>query len=299
MNVAFCINKLALVGLGVTVCSVIQNCSDTHHLRLCFLCGDLEDTDKKNITALLHKQDFKGFHQFIDFDAQANFGAFRSLHGDWTTYGRLLLPELLLTNRVLYLDADLVVEVDVLQLQAFDFAGKAIAAVHGGVLENELEHDFYLHKLRLPTNQRSFNAGILLFNLDLWRQENLKEKCLDVARRFPTELLSCDQALLNAVFSGNFAELPKTFNCAWLPYASKPETGEKMILHFVGSPKPWDVFGSLIHNGYATWQKYLDPFWAATYAALTLADWKRSWKIRKSYIRCLNLKLKRQTATVV
>lgn len=293
MNVAFCINRLALIGFGVTVCSVIRNCSAPKKLKLYFLCAGLKNQQKADIRQLLASENFTGTHHFIDFDPIASFGSFRSLHGDWTTYGRLLLPELVNEDRILYLDSDLAVEVDVLDIEKFDFDGKALAAVHGGVLVDELEHNFYINKLKLTPNSQSFNAGILLFDLQQWRQKNLKEECLKVARLYPSELLSCDQALLNAVFAGRFAKLPASFNCTWLPYLLRPKTADKMILHFVGSPKPWDPLGFLIHNGYNVWKKYLNQNWASLYAGFTVSDVRRTWNIRKSYIRCINQKLKK------
>jgi lipopolysaccharide biosynthesis glycosyltransferase len=131
-----------------------------------------------------------------------------------------------------------------------------------------------------------------LFDLNEWRLNNIKEQCLRIAKQYPMELLSCDQSLLNAIFAGKFAYLPAQFNCAWYAEKPRPVIAEKMILHFVGSPKPWDPFAFLFHNGYYTWRKYLTPEWNTFFGRLNLADISRAWNIRRSYLRSIQRKLK-------
>ncbi|WP_316786300.1 glycosyltransferase family 8 protein [Pedobacter frigiditerrae] len=292
VNIAFCINRLALIGLGVTISSLVRNCAQTSKLKLNFLCAGLTDDDKNNINELLKLENYKGSVAFMDFEASKAFGSFKSLHGDWTTYGRLLLPELIKEKSVLYLDADLVVEADVLEVEGFDFQDMALAVVNSGLIKYTLERKFFVEVLGISPSTPTFNAGVLLFNLDRWREDKLKEKCLAFASRYPMELLSCDQTILNALFL-KFSSLPAHFNCEWLPYHQQPATGKKMIFHFVGSPKPWDILGFLVHNGHLTWKSYLNPYWAKHYSKLSLGDLKRAWKIRRSYFRVMKLKLKK------
>jgi lipopolysaccharide biosynthesis glycosyltransferase len=288
MNIAFCSNQIALIGLGPTVSSLISNCSDSSKLSLWFLCAGLNDKDKNNIKRLVESAHFRGKLFFIDFDPVAEFGNFRSLHGDWTTYGRLLLAELLDTEEnVLYLDSDLIIEIDVLMIEEFDFKDKALAVVQGGSLNYALDHDFLNGKLGLPLDSHYFNAGVIFFNLTKWRANNLKEQCLNIARKYPNDLLSVDQTILNAVFNSNYEYLPAEFNCQWVANWERPEVAKKMILHFVGSPKPWDSFGRQLHNGYDTWVKNLSYEWARSYYKKGIKDAIRLWNIRKSYFRTL------------
>ncbi len=280
-----------MVGLGVTINSLIRNCSATEKLKLFFICAYISEKHKKRIESLLKDEKFEGKFRFINFDPVSIFGAYGSLHGDWTTYGRLLLCDLIDEDTILYLDSDLVIEVDVLKLCNFNFEDKALAAVCGGTLRTELENDFYIRKVGLKSNIESFNAGILYFNLKEWRLNNIKEQCFDLANRFPSDLVSHDQTLLNAVFAGNFTKLPSSFNCPWLPNYEQPlvATGGA-IYHYVGSPKPWDLFGSLIHNGYKVWKNYSTRNWERNYSSYSLQNLQRTWNIRRSYFRVLKSK---------
>ena len=73
MNIAFNINRLAMIGLGVTLNSLLKNCSDPKKLNIYILCADLSTFDKKNISKLLCRYDITN-EVFIDFDAKKYFG---------------------------------------------------------------------------------------------------------------------------------------------------------------------------------------------------------------------------------
>lgn len=285
MNVAFCFNRQILKGFGASLSSLIRNCLNPDQLKLWFLCAGLTEKDKDQIRILLNTEKFRGVYAFLDFDPMEEFGSFSTLHGDRTTYGRLLLADLIDAEELLYLDADLVVEVNVLELENFDFEGHILAAVGGGRFKYVLGSQFYSGKPGLSPEFEYFNAGILLLNLREWRLQQIKKQCLDIALKYKDELPSHDQSILNILCAGNFAKLPPNYNCAWYPDKPKPEVSEKMIFHFVGSPKPWDLFGSFIHTGYNTWKKYLDHSWSIAFKGAMTEDIVRAWNIRRSYIR--------------
>lgn len=287
MNIAFCINRLGLVGLGATLSSLIRNCSNKDGLRIWFLCANMSSRDKNQITKLLRTKKFCGTYNYIDFNPEQHFGVFASLHGDWTTYGRLLLADLIDVEQVLYLDSDLLIETDVCELQNFEFDGHILAAVGGGKFEYTLGNKFYLGKAGMSPETEYFNAGVLLLNLKLWKLKQVKNECFALAKQYQGELPSHDQSLLNIVCAGKFAKLPTSFNCQWEATQPKPQVADKMILHFIGSPKPWDPLGFVLHKGYDVWYKYSDKAWSSYFGRPTLAELNRVWHIRRSYIRCI------------
>jgi lipopolysaccharide biosynthesis glycosyltransferase len=293
MDIAFCINHLGLIGLGVTITSLIRNCSAIEKLHIHFLCAYLSERDKFEIKQLLTFLKFPGNFSFIDFDPATTFSSFKPLHGDWTPYGRLLLSDILKVPKVLYLDSDLVIDVDVLELDTFDFGGKAIAAVHGGFVRTEYEHDFYVNRLGLSPALASFNSGVLLLNLTLWREQHIRERCFELANRFPSELVTADQTILNGIFAGSFAKLPDKYNSTWSAHNEQQEVAGRVIHHFVGSPKPWDLFGFLIHKGYRIWKSYSNERWEMHFFKFSLSNLKRTWYLRRSYVRILKNNMKR------
>lgn len=290
MNIAFNINRLAMIGLGVTLNSLLKNCSNPKKINIYILCADLNQNDKENICRLLFRYGLTKV-ALIDFNPKEHFGSFKSLQGDWTPYGRLLLQDYILDDTVLYLDADLVVELDVLSLEGFDFQGKAIAAVNGGHIRYSLENIFFCDEIGINPESASFNSGILLMNLKVWRENDITNQCFTFGRSYPNKLKSADQTILNGLFAGNFAYLPDECNLAWYAHSNKP-LGKKAILHFVGSPKPWDLFGRYFHKGFLVWKSYLDVTWEKAYYNHNYNDFLRVWHIRKSYARSFILKIK-------
>lgn len=288
MNIAFCTNITGLAGLGTTVLSLVRNCSDSSRLQIWFLCADLGNKEKNNIEKLLLSEAFSGKYLFIDFDPIGTFGSFCSLHGDWTPYGKLLLGDFLNVDQVLYLDSDLIVERDVLELHDFNFQGCLLGAVVGCKLKYALGSKFYINEIGLSAELAYFNSGVLMLNLKEWRLQKIKEACLNIAKCYPAELPSHDQSLLNIICAGNFARIPSSFNCEWSASESIPNVSDRMIFHFVGSPKPWDPLGAFLHNGYQSWLKYQNSHCSLTggkYPCL-----KRAWSIRRSYLRCFRNK---------
>ncbi|MEM8526422.1 MAG: glycosyltransferase [Bacteroidota bacterium] len=287
MHIAFNINNLGMEGLGATLSSLVQHCSDSTQLQLHFLCAKLSNPHKGNIKQLLASEGFEGSCEFLDFDAEKEFGHLHSLHGDWTAYGRLLIPKLINTEKVLYLDADLLVLLDILKLSDFQIDTHPIAAINTGQAINTRDSHFYCEVLQLATQTPIFNSGVMLFNTDAWEAQNIDQKCQEIGEKYTEYLLCADQTLLNAVFAGQFAQLPDQYNHRWFPTDISTKPSKEIVLHFVGSPKPWDFFGKRIHPAYHLWKKYNPKFWAKTYNKTTFQKIYRTWNIKKSIVRCL------------
>lgn len=282
MNVVFSINPLGIEGLGATLVSLLRNCSEPQRLKLWFFCSECKPIHKAAIKRLLQQQDFLGEQEFPDFDAKRLFGHLRSLHGDWTGYGRLLIPEYISADRALYLDSDLLVLLDVLQLAAFDFDGHVLAAAGGGEARYAMEHAFLLGELGIAPQVPYFNSGVLLLNLSAWREQNLQQAWQSLANKYPTQWLAIDQTILNALVCGRFAQLAPVFNNAWYPGETQPPNASQSILHFVGSPKPWDYFGRFLHGGHSLWKEYNPKGWEGQIQISIPAKLRRTWKIKNS-----------------
>lgn len=287
MDIAFCINRLGMIGLGATLTSLIRNCSDSSRLNIYVLCADLSTSDRQEIINLVKSECASTKLTLLTFDPVSVFGNFAALHGDWTTYGRLLLVDLIPAERVLYLDADLIIKLDVLELADFDLGKSILAAVGGGKFKHALGHRFYLDTVHISGDTEYFNAGVMLLNLSQWRKSNIKNKCFELAKQYAAILPSHDQSLLNIISKGAFTKLPSNYNCEWVSEMTRPARSSDVILHFVGSPKPWDLFGLLFHYGYESWQGYHTKTWKKYTDKFGYSSIRRAWNIRRSYARTL------------
>ena len=292
MDIVFNVNPLGMEGLGVTLVSLVRHCSKPETLHLHFLCTGLTVQDKEHVHRLMAGENFGGEISFLDFDAEKEFGELRSLHGDRTVYGRLLIPERIRAHRALYLDADLAVRLDVLELeQEVIFRGETMAAVFGCTIEWTIDQHFLMDRIGLPANTPYFNSGVVLFDLDECRRRDASRTWRSFARDHRDDLISHDQTVLNAYVSGTFVHLPVRYNTEWPASLKRPKDIDNAIIHFSGSPKPWDLTGRWLHRGYSLWASYQTAFWHGHYGRFNKPKWGRTWKIKYSIARVLKSRL--------
>jgi lipopolysaccharide biosynthesis glycosyltransferase len=167
------------------------------------------------------------------------------------TWYRIFLPELRpAVDRVLYLDADLIVTDSLAPLFELDLTGHWVGAV-----TNVLQHNHFHRpaELGLAGPEVYFNAGVLLMNLAEMRRDGRTRALLDYGRANADRLEWRDQDALNVVLGSRRLALHPRWNCmnslfafAWAAdvfgEASLREAlGHPAIRHFEGPSvnKPW------------------------------------------------------------
>ncbi len=166
------------------------------------------------------------------------------------TWYRILLPELLPeVDRVLFLDADVVVCAALAELWETDLGGAYLGAV-----TNVLPPEYADRPaaLGLASPELYFNAGVLLMDLALMRRDDCTARLHRFGVEHASELVLRDQDALNAVLAHRRAPLNPRWNVMnvfWWPLAETvfdPAVLERArarpaIRHFEGPDenKPW------------------------------------------------------------
>lgn len=161
--------------------------------------------------------------------------------------GAVIPPEV---ERVVYLDADILVLDDLTDLLALDLAGNAVGAV---LNEVGPARSLTFADGRATQHQSGalppghFNSGVLLVDMARWRAEGATERAVELHRTYGHDLPNIDQDILNHVFAGRWTALPEkwnkliehsvhgTFGHGRWEYLTRPEG----ILHYIGAAKPW------------------------------------------------------------
>ena len=152
-------------------------------------------------------------------------------------YYRILLPYLTEEDRILWLDADIVVNGDITELYRQDVADKYLAAVTDAVEEQGGREEI---KRKMGISGRTyFNSGVLLLNTKKIREEIPQNRFFDAIARF-NDILKCpDQDILNLVLGGECRILPVRYN-----YQHHTDGGTKaengLIIHYIWT-KPWNT----------------------------------------------------------
>lgn len=177
---------------------------------------------------------------------------------------RLVLSEVLPTDihRVLYLDADTIVAANLSHLFQIDMENKSIAAVIDNyALGGQAE------RLGYDESKGYVCSGIILMNLDYWRQHGFSEKSLDLARNYSYKFDFPDQDVINMmcrdskiILPLNYAVAPHFFQFEAFYTEHLSEIKEciehPIIIHYLTSMKPWIKETSKYHPLYKIWRRY-------------------------------------------
>ncbi|OQX19023.1 MAG: hypothetical protein BWK76_05905 [Desulfobulbaceae bacterium A2] len=294
IEVALCADKNVEIGLHVTLYSLLQH--QTLKSIIFLLLKGYSSDDISNLHKTLEPFSEKYELEIINFD-DSMFQRYRGLHGNRYTYTRIMLPNVLSGDRVIYLDSDLVVNKDLRNLFTTELNGHAIGVACIERLDNAREKSFY-SSIGIMDDIKYFNAGVILFDLKKWRQLHLVNKCIEFADTYPDKLKTVDQTILNCIFcNNNFYEIDSSHNVAIYPWSKKVSHDEKeKIFHFIGSPKPWDFLGELLHGNYQLFRNVLQHTVFKQYASYRDISWlkaKRTAWLLRSYYFCIQKKLSR------
>ena len=168
----------------------------------------------------------------------------------YATYYRLYLTELLppYIKKVIYMDGDIIVRQSLLPLWETKLDNCAVAVV----IEAHSDDLSLIDRLGYPQEKGYFNAGLLLINLDYWRENNLLITFKAFMKEHADGIKYNDQDVLNYTLQDSKKYLPIKYNLQagflWVGkhYTSivnkeiKEAIGDCVILHFTG-PKPWQT----------------------------------------------------------
>lgn len=196
------------------------------------------------------------------------------------TYYRFAIAGMLPQHKkCIYLDSDIVVCSDLTELFNHELSNNYLAGVKSSAhhTRNEEKTADYLQKSGLESMDNYINAGVLLMNLQLIREDRIEERFAEASlKEYPTQ----DQTILNVICYDRILHLPFKYNITALRMTeqkrlkivfSKDELREAKrspsIIHYGGKYKPWDdVSTSLSHYWWASalqspqskfiWEKY-------------------------------------------
>ena len=192
IHIAFCVNDAYVPYISVTLKSIVENHRDddvTIHLltdyiseRKRLLLNDVV-SGASNIKLCIYIVD--------DVDL-------RGLKDTWSIYTwyRVLLPRYLSkdTHRVLYLDADTIVDSNLRDLFSLEMDDdKSIAAV----VDPESFNDETFRRCGYDKGKKYVCAGVMLMNLDYWRKHNLSNRIIEWGREHNDIIKFPDQDTIN------------------------------------------------------------------------------------------------------
>lgn len=109
-------------------------------------------------------------------------------------------------DRIIYLDADTIVNMDICELWNTDLEGKVLAAVSDYDFAFGASCSHHLIDINLVSRESYFCAGVMLLDLQKFKTYNLVENGISVLKKYPN--CDCmDQDILNFYFASNYKKL--------------------------------------------------------------------------------------------
>jgi lipopolysaccharide biosynthesis glycosyltransferase len=223
--------------LGVTLCSIFENKKSTYNINVHIIDGGILDTNKNKLNVLEQKYGFKIEYIKIDLEKFKDFPV--RGHMSIATYYRIILAEIVENNidKIIYLDCDIVVLGDIINLYNIDISDYFLGAVEEEDKDSSLIQQVKKN-LSIKENEKYFNAGVLLINVKKWKENNITKKCMDFISNNPQKIIIYDQDGLNYLMHDKCKYIDNTYNVQFKENSTRP-IKKPFILHLTSENKPW------------------------------------------------------------
>lgn len=263
MNIVFASDQGYIPHLVTAICSLIRSNYD-EVLDIYIINTDIDGLAWDKIVSLSESPK----HKFIDVKISDKDVENLVVNDHFTkaNYYRLFIPEKINSSRALYLDSDIVVVQSIKELYEVDINNFYLAAVDDVGFER---HD----ELEMSHDAKYFNSGMMLLNLDAWRNDSVKDRVIEFVKRKADYILYVDQCGINAIVNGLWKEVHPRYNLHYEFFntsdhinavyekgAAKEAMDSPVIVHYTGPSKPWNYLND--HPCRSLYWKYrrMTPF---------------------------------------
>ena len=250
IHIACCSNEKLAPIFGVVITSVGINVT-SDDVTIYLLHNGLKDSTVKRLLKIADRYNVELRFLEIDLEILKDCPTNTKLHyANVMTYARFLLPSMLPNlDKVIYLDCDLVVCKDLKSLWETDVNDMAVAMAPDLWYQDKGT----LSRLGIK-NRKYLNAGVMVMNLDYWRENDIRNKLLSFIVEKGSKLTYLDQDALNVILQNERRQLPVKNNVTPYYFHKNLDNYPKemheeirearidpVVFHYLGPVKPWSL----------------------------------------------------------
>jgi len=289
--IVICFDDNYSISGGALINSIVKNSADDTKYDVVVLENGITERNKQRLLSLV-EQNANFSLRFFDINAFAEMKTvYTRAHFSPATYARLFIPQLFSDfTKVIFIDADTIVQSDLAALMDVPIQENLIAAVKDIVMEGFVKFgtitrissgeftagEYLKTQLGMNDPDKYFQAGIIVFNIHQMNLENTGKALMDAMKANSYWFL--DQDIMNKVFYDRVLYLPMEWNVyhgngntddffpnlnfsTYMRFLSARKR-PKMI-HYAGENKPWndpsvDYYDNFAKYAVGTpWQKEL------------------------------------------
>ena len=241
INIAFAIDAKYTPHLETLIKSI---CYYNKNVNFYVLHNDIPREWFEGIQCKLEKMGNNLFSIHISDDIFKDYKTLEHISSS-SSYYRLMIPKLINQDRVLYLDADIIVNGPLSDFYYSDLNGAPV----GVVKDYGMGEHFPFPYLDASVSKNYFNSGVLLIDCVKWRNEGLVDTLLQTVEEYGDQVLYGDQCILNIVLREKAKYYSFTEN-AQVQYIEAIKNRHNIksisldatptIIHYAAKHKPWD-----------------------------------------------------------
>ena len=201
----------------------------------------MDELKKFNFNNLIFK--------FLKFENKVALPNLKNSHVTEATYYRIFAINLLdiEIEDIIYVDSDILFNknpasefkkcLEVLKSSDFTISASTI----GRYKKVDEETDRYFEYLGM--DDKYFNAGVMLVNLQEWKNNNYSVKANLLIQELKEKARFWDQDILNSLIDSNYYTLQNKLNFKTVGVGENRSLENVIFVHYSGKSKPWDAGG--------------------------------------------------------
>lgn len=261
-HIAFCVNDNYVKFICVTIRSLIET-QKNKELFFHILTDWISDKSRHRLKETIGPMN-TNIH--LEIHIVDDCSLLNLSRGIWPKHAwyRILIPQLLPEiNKILYLDADTIVNEDLSFLFSINMENCGIAGV--------LDYKYKEHSKRIGLpNEKYLCSGILLMNLDYWRKNHITSKIINWATINTSIIKFPDQDSINWICNERKKVLPLKYGILMnhfqyeplikdFPNQLKEAFYHPVIIHYAGA-HPWFLENNHCHANIWRYYDWLNPY---------------------------------------
>lgn len=205
MNIAYACNEAYMEQTTVSIMSLLENNKEIAQINFFLIDMGISEASRHYLDNLVRS--YGKILTIIPFDSIAydlevkNTG--RHIE---SVYAKLFFGRIDDIDRILYIDSDTIIADDLSEFYNIDLDGYYGA----GVLTLIRTEDTV--RIGIAKDDKAFNDGVLLMNLDLWRKENVLEKCKAFIKKYDGAPPVLSEGTINNVCKNRIKTVSPRYN---------------------------------------------------------------------------------------
>lgn len=194
---------------GVMLTSLFENNKDIEKITVYLMTGDMSEKNRTRFQALAEQ-----YRRTIKFIDAAKIDSFLDDHqlpkyrNSYAAYYKMFALEMIedKLDRLIYLDADMVVTGSLIELITYDLGANTLGMCLDTV---QLKYK----KMIKCNSQFFYNTGMIVFDVKKWRETRCMNRIIEHITQVHAAYPVVDQDLMNIVFSNQITTIPLKYNC--------------------------------------------------------------------------------------